>query len=256
MRAVADEPTPRIAPIGVEAPWGWLSAGWRDVWHKPLLSLGYGAAFTFGGLLITAGFWWVGLAALIPVACGAFMLIGPILAVGLYEMSRRYAAAEPFTLRDILFVRSAARLQLWYLGFALMFLILVWMQVAMWLFAIFTAGDYPPLGDFVDFLINTPTGLGLVILGTALGGVIAFTVFAISAISVPMLMVEDVDFWTAIMHSVTAVKRNPRPMLVWAWLIAWLVGFGLASFFVGLILVFPLVGHATWHAYEELSPRS
>jgi uncharacterized membrane protein len=72
---------------------------------------------------------------------------------------------------------------------------------------------------------------------------------------VPMLMDREIDFVTAIVASVDAVKRNPGPMLLWAWLIALLVGFGLATLFVGLIVVFPLVGHATWHAYEELVPR-
>ncbi len=245
-----------VASISKEAPWRWLAAGWRDTWRRPALSLGYGAVATLIGLGIATTCSRLGLSALIPVLAGAFMLLGPLLAVGLYDMSRRYETGEDFTLKDVVFVRRASRMQLLYLGFGLMFLLLVWMRIATLLFALLVADIYPNLNDFVAFALTTPSGLTLLILGTAIGGAIAFAVFAVSAISVPMLMDRDVDFVTAILTSVEAVKRNSWPMLLWAWLIALLVGFGLATLFVGLIVVFPLVGHATWHAYEELVPNS
>ncbi|MFZ1989237.1 MAG: DUF2189 domain-containing protein [Alphaproteobacteria bacterium] len=244
-----------VAQVSLEAPWRWLGQGWRDTWRRPVYSLGYGAALTLIGLALAGACWTLGFSALIPVLAGAFMLIGPILAVGLYEMSRRYEAGEDFKLKDILFVRTASRVQLFYLGFGLMFLILVWMRIATLLFALLVSNGYPDLNDFVTFALSTSNGLALIIIGTLIGGVIAFVVFAVSAISVPMLMDREIDFVTAIMASIDAVKRNPGPMLLWAWLIALLISFGLATLFIGLIFVFPLVGHATWHAYEELAPR-
>jgi uncharacterized membrane protein len=248
-------PSPTIATVSIEAPWRWLGEGWRDTWRRPILSLGYGAVLTLVGLAIAVVCWKLGLSALIPVLAGAFMLLGPMLAVGLYEMSRRYETGENFALRDILFVRTASRVQLFYLGFGLMFLLLAWMRIATLLFALLVSDGYPNLTDFMAFALMTPNGLTLAIIGSLIGGVIAFLVFAVSAISVPMLMDREIDFVTAIVASVDAVKRNLGPMLLWAWLIALLVGFGLTTLFVGLIVVFPLIGHATWHAYEELAPR-
>ena len=245
-----------VASVSLEAPWRWLGQGWRDTWRRPAFSLGYGALLTLAGLVLAGSCWEFGLAALIPVLASGFMLVGPILAVGLYEMSHRYELGEDFSLSDILFVRTASRVQLFYLGFGLMFLILAWIRIATLLFALLVAGTYPDLNDFAVFVLTTSNGLALAIIGTLIGGAIAFFVFAVSVISVPMLMDREIDFATAIMASVDAVKRNPGPMLLWAWLIALLIGFGLATLFAGLIIVFPLVAHATWHAYRELAPRS
>ena len=253
MNATSAGSFPAVSVVSMEAPWRWLAMGWRDTWRRPLISFGYGSAFTLIGLAITAGCWWMGWSAIIPVTAGAFMLAGPILAVGLYEMSRRYAAGQDFRLRDILLVKKASPVQLLYLGFGLMFLLLAWFRIATLLFALFVSDTYPNFADFLPFAISTPNGLALLVVGTIIGGAIAFVVFAVSAISVPMLMVRDVDFVTAIIASVKCVRRSPGPMLLWAWLIALLIGFGLATLFIGLIVVFPLVGHATWHAYEELA---
>ena len=101
-------------------------------------------------------------------------------------------------------------------------------------------------------LLFTPHGLGLLVAGTAVGGVLAATVFAISVISVPLLMTRRVDAVTAIAASLAAVVLNPKPMALWAGLIAGFMALGIATLYVGLIVVFPLIGHATWHAYRDL----
>ena len=106
--------------------------------------------------------------------------------------------------------------------------------------------------EWVSVLLFTYEGLSFLIVGILAGAVLAVVVFAISAISVPLLMVRDIDAVTAIITSVRAVKENPGPMLLWAWLIALLIGFGLVTLFVGLIVTFPLVGHATWHAFRAV----
>jgi len=242
----------RIHAPAMDDPWRWLAAGWRDTWHNPALSLGYGATFVAIGLIFTAGLWLIDLEALVPTLCAGFMLVGPILAIGLYEMSRRYERGERATLGDVLAVRPAAPIQLAYLAFTLMFIYLVWLRLATLNYALFTYGDYTPWFEFVRFALTTPAGLTMLVLGTGIGAVLALIVFALSAFAVPILLRHDVDAFTAMAISARLVMKNPGPMLLWAWLIAVLVAAGIATLFLGLLVVFPLVGHATWHAYRAV----
>jgi uncharacterized membrane protein len=243
---------PALRAPTLDDPWRWLAAGWRDLWRYPAVSLGYGTAFLLIGLLVTAGLWYAGLESVAPALAAGFTLMGPVLAIGLYEMSRRYETGEPIVLIDIVAPRLPAPAQFAFLAFALMFLFLVWLRLATLNYALFTYGDYRPLGEFMEFALTTEQGLAMVLVGTAIGGVIAFVVYAISVISVPMLLRHDVDVLTAMAFSVRTVMQHPGPMLLWAWLIAVLTAVGLATMFIGLIVVFPLIGHATWHAYRTI----
>jgi uncharacterized membrane protein len=248
-----DEVTLRA--VSMEDPWNWLSAGWRDMRRAPLLSLGYGFAFVLIAFAGTAVLWSSGLESLVPVLAGGFGLIGPMLAVGLYEISRRLEAGEPLTLKSVVFVKTAEPLQLAYMGFALLFIYFVWLRTAMLLYAGFAQLSYVPLDHFTYFLFGTWAGLSLLALGTAIGACFAFAVFAATALSVPMLMDKHIDVVSAISLSMRTVEHNLKPMLLWAWLIALLIAFGCATLFVGLIVAFPLLGHATWHAYRSLANR-
>jgi uncharacterized membrane protein len=236
----------------MDDPWNWLVAGWRDMWRKPALSLGYGAAFVVLGLLITVGFWLAGLESIVPALGAGFTLMGPVLALGLYEMSRRYESGEPVYLRDVIAVPLPAPTQIAFLAYTLMFLYLVWMRLATLNYALFTHGDYTPLAEFMRFALTSEAGLTMVAVGTAIGGALALIAFAISAISVPILLRHDVDVLTAMGLSIKTVVSHPGPMLLWAWLIALLTALGIATLFLGLIIVFPLIGHATWHAYRTI----
>ena len=102
------------------------------------------------------------------------------------------------------------------------------------------------------FVLTTYDGMALLIEGSGIGAFLALSAFARSVLSVPILMRRDVDAVTAIVASVKCVLDNPGPMLLWAWLIAWLIAVGVLTLGVGLILAFPLAGHATWHAYRDL----
>jgi uncharacterized membrane protein len=236
----------------MEGPWRWLALGWSDLWRAPAYSLTYGLVFVAAGLLGTVGLWWLGLESIVPAIAAGFALLGPIFAVGLYEISRRHGAGEPLDVGGIVFVRTASVVQLGLLAFLLMFVFLVWVRVATLLYALFTHGSYLPIERFVTFALATPEGLTLLTVGTIVGAVLALAVFAISALSVPMLVHRDVDAITAISASVRAVVNFPGPMLLWAWLVALFIAFGIATLFVGLIVVFPLLGHATWHAYRDI----
>lgn len=236
----------------MDDPWRWLGQGWKDLWRNPLLSFGYGAAFVGIGLLVTAGLWALGLESIAPALAAGFMLLGPVLAIGLYEMSRRYETGEPVSFREVVAPRLPSLPQFAFLAFLLMFLFMTWLRVATLNYALFTHGSYMPLRDFVAFALTTEEGLTMIMVGTAIGSAFAALVYAITVIAVPLLFRHDVDVLTAIWISVQTVIHHPGPMLLWAWLIAVLTAIGFATMFVGLIVVFPLIGHATWHAYRSI----
>ncbi len=246
-------PSGGVNHITTEAPWQWLSQGWKDIWTRPMLSLGYGLVMAVAGWLLFAGLFNFHMAALVLMVAGGFMLLSPLLAVGLYEKSRRLEVGEPLATKDIVFVATKSPVQLGLLGVLLCLAFLAWIRIATLLFALFFGPQpFPPLDAFLPTLMFTWHGLGLLIVGSLFGGAIAFVVFTISAISVPMLMAEDSDAPAAVVTSTRAVLQNLKPMLLWAWLIAILTAVGLVTGFLGLIVTFPLIGHGTWHAYRSL----
>jgi uncharacterized membrane protein len=181
------------------------------------------------------------------------MLIGPAAAIGLYETSRLLENDRQVTLGAV--VRAGLRTPgpLGFFGAILAFAFFVWLQLAFLLLMLFLGGSpVPPASEFVPTLLFTPRGLGLLVTGTVVGAIIAFIVFAISAISVPLLMTRRIDAVTAMAASVASVRLNPKAMMLWAALIAGFMALGIATLFAGLVVMFPLVGHATWHAYRDL----
>lgn len=245
---------PRLAErVPFDAPWEWLGAGWRDLWRIPQVSLVYGAVFAVASVMVLLGLTWAGSQSLVLVLAGGFLLVGPMLAVGLYEASRRLEASEAVSLLDVAVVAVKSPGQLAFMGVALLLVYFVWVEFAILLFMLFFgSGDMPPAEAFVASLLFTGPGLGLLVVGTAIGMVLAATVFAITAVSIPLMMVREIDVVTAVSTSVRAVRTHPRPMILWAALIAGAMALGIATAFIGLIIAFPLVGHATWHAFKDV----
>lgn len=242
-----------IAKVSPDAPWTWLGAGWRDLLRAPILSLSYGAAFVVIGLAITVGLWRVGLESVIPAAIGAFALVGPLMATGLYEISRRLETGEPLKARDVIFVKTKSPAQIGLIAFFLMFAVLVWMRMATLLYALFASESFLPLGDFIPFALTTKAGVAMLAIGGLTGGAIAFAIYVLTVLSAPLLMDRETDAFTAIALSIEAIKKNPGAMLLWAWIIAVVTAVGAAFFLIGLAVAFPLLGHATWRAYRVLT---
>lgn len=245
--------TPKVKTIPFDEPWTWLAAGWSDMWRAPGVSLTYGAVFTLVSVVILIGLWLAGAAFLALPLAGGFLLVGPLIAVGLYETSRRLELGEHVEFADIVKFGMRSPGQLAFMGAFLLIIYFAWSEIALLLFMMFIGPtDLPPVEKIVPTLLFTWSGLGLLIVGTAIGAALALFVFAVSAVSIPLLMRREIDVVTASLTSVEAVVRNPAPMALWAILIVGMIAVAFATLSLGMIIVFPLVGHATWHAYKSL----
>ncbi|WP_421707032.1 DUF2189 domain-containing protein [Algihabitans sp.] len=250
---VFGQPLPKIRKISVDRPWAWLAAGWQDLRAAPAVGLGYGAAFAVVGFLLLGIsyqlelFWQV----VLPLA-GGFLLVAPVLAVGLYETSRRLQAGEPTSMRLALTGWNRNLGQTALIGMAGLVLWIAWMRLAFLIFMLFFAYEPPRPDHFLADVFLSDITIPFLLTGTAVGAVLAVIAFAISAVSVPMLMDRDINVMAAIVTSVEAVRQNFFPMMVWASLIVLFTAAGLLTFYFGLIITLPLIGHATWHAYKDL----
>lgn len=251
--SAAMTPVIDIRTVEMDRPWRWLAAGWRDVTAAPMVSLSYGFLFSVAGYVVIYGLYAIDMFYLVlPMAAG-FTMIGPVAALGLYDVSRRLEAGQPVTLGAALqsFLSHAGTVSA--MGLVLMLFQLAWIRVALLLFALFFGGRLIPRADFIEIVFFAPESLPFVVAGTLVGAVLATAAFTISAISLPMLLDRDVGVPVAVAASFRAVNRNPKAMALWAALIAGFMAFGLATLFVGLVVCLPLIGHASWHAYRDLT---
>lgn len=241
-----------IKTVGLDRPWVWLAGGWQDLRAAARISITYGLVFVIAGFVLALLLYALDLFYFVlPLAAG-FMLVAPILAVGLYEVSRRLGEGKPVTMATPLeaWQRNVGQIAL--MGLVLMLFMLAWIRLATLIFALFFAKTPPQLGAFIETVFFSWASVAFLVIGVGIGAVLAALVFAISAISVPMLLDRDANILTAIGTSVQAVVRNPGPMLVWAVLVVIFTAAGFATLFVGLAVTLPLIGHATWHAYRDL----
>ncbi len=242
-----------IRTVTPDRPWAWLTAGWRDLMANPQIGFFYGGALTLAGWLLALLLLWAQTAwAILPASAGFFM-VAPILATGLYEASRLREEGKPVTFATCLggFTRNGG--QIAFMGVVLLVLHLFWVRVAGLLFALMFGINFAPsLGNLPMAMLGSDMLLPFLIIGTATGAVFAAVAFAISAVSIPMLVDRDVSAIEAIIASCRAVLANPGAMLFWAGLIVVFTALAMVPFFLGLALVVPLIGHATWHAYRDL----
>lgn len=233
----------------------WLAAGWRNFRFHPAASLGYGLLVFLVSAGIIAGLFAVLWDAVLFPALAGFMVVGPVIAVGLYEKSRRIEAGEPVRLRHMVFVKPASGGQILFIGVLLCLLMLLWMRAAVIIYAIFFGvRAFPGLDHVAEMLFTTPIGWAMLVVGSAVGGLFAAFSFGISAFSLPMMLSERVDALTAMGRSMALVWNNLPVMLTWAAIVLGLFLLCLATGLIGLIVVFPVLGHGTWHAYRAMWP--
>jgi uncharacterized membrane protein len=233
----------------------WLEEGWRDFKTYPAPSIAYGVLIFLLSLGIVGGMFFYGHDYILFPALAGFMVVGPILAVGLYEKSRRIAAGEPVSLARMIFVRPKSGAQVLFIGALLCLLMLLWMRAAVIIYALFFGmRPFPGLDHISEMLFTTPTGWAMLIAGCAVGALFGGFAFAISAFSVPMLLDRRVDALTAMGTSLALVWNNLPLMLTWGAIMLGLVALSVGTGFLGLIVAFPVLGHGTWHAYQTIKP--
>jgi uncharacterized membrane protein len=229
----------------------WLAAGWRDLLTKPAPSLIYGFVVFAVSAIIVVGLFAFDLDYILLPAFAGFMVVGPVLAIGLYEKSRRLAAGIPVTLGSMLRPHAVSMGQILLTGVLLCLLMLLWMRAAVILYALFFGLlPFPGLAQIAHVLFTTPTGWALLIVGTAVGALFAAFSFAIAAFSIPMLLEKRIDALTAMGTSMALVWNNLPVMLTWGTIVLALFLLSIATGLLGLIIAFPLLGHGTWHAYR------
>jgi len=253
-RAVQQSPvvaqtSPQVCSVSLFAPLHWIAAGVDDLRYAPFHGLFYGLLFTAAcGLtfFLVSGLPWFTIAFLTGL-----LLIGPYLASGLYLAARQRASGQPVSVRAALTVLAERKTNMAFYGVFLALVMVVWVRLAALLFAIQFTSMSPTIEDYLGILSGDgdPWVLAFFV---GIGLVLAVTVFVTSAVSVPLIIDRDQDPLSAIRTSVDAVVRNWPAMSLWAALIVILTAVGVATLGVGLVVLFPVLGYATWHSYRDL----
>ena len=235
--------------VPVLRPLGWLAAGWRDLVRCPLPGLLHGLLVAAFGALLWWGvhrrFW------LLAGAFSGFLLVAPVLATGLYSVSRALQRRRPAGLHTALAAWRPRDGRLVVFGLLLALAGTGWVMTSASLITAFAGAPVRNPQEFLQVVVLARDGW-LFEAWLALGGALAAPVFASSVVTIPLLLDREVSVLAAVLTSWRAVMDNPVPLALWAALIGLLTLAGLATLMLGLVLVVPLLGHASWHAYRDL----
>lgn len=239
--------------LPADAPMRWLNGGWRDLWTNPLPSLLYGLGVFAASVVFIVYMFETGRDYFLFPALAGFLIVGPLVAAGLYLKSRGLENGERTTLASMLAVRPLAGAQVFFTGMLLAMLMLLWMRAAVLIYALFFGiRPFPGLDHVAGMLFTTPTGWAMLAVGSLVGALFAGFAFAVSVFSIPMLLDRRVDALTAMGVSTAMVWNNLRPMLTWGAIVLGLFLLSVATGLIALVVVFPWLGHATWHAYRDM----
>lgn len=231
-----------------------LGQGWADFRKAPGYGLFFGAIYACGGLLLI---WWTFFRGVTwmayPLVIG-FALIGPFIATGLYEVSRRLQSGQVLGWKGVLLVIvEQHRRELGWMAFVMLFVFWIWMYQARTLVAVFFGSKgFASFDGFLTAVFTTDTGWWFLLTGHAIGAAISLVLFSLTVISCPLLLDRDVDFVTAMLTSIRTVAASPVVMLGWGIFVVVAVLLGTFPGFIGLLFVLPVLGHATWHLYKRL----
>jgi uncharacterized membrane protein len=240
---------PEVNVLQRGAAWRWLKAGWDDLRAAPGASLFYGAVLALMGWVLRHFF---GEAAYALAFATGFLLVGPFLAMGMYDISRRRERGLPVSVGATLTAWRANVPAIGFYAVILALLMAVWIRVSVVVVALFFEGGMPNAATLLPDLAHSENGPFFLLAYVAAGFGFALLVFATSVVSLPMLLDrEKMDTLTAMITSFNALRQNFAAMLLWAVVIVGLIALGFATFYAGLVVVVPLIGHATWHAYRE-----
>lgn len=241
---------PEVRDITPQAPLQWLVRGWSDVWVAPGVSLAHGVCVAvFGALLLALArdqFWWL------AGAFSGFLLVAPLVATGLYVISRdREAGRTGTALRRVWAVWASLDRRLVGFGVLLALAGTGWVLTSA---ALITWLSDHPIEAPIDFLRHVVASRddGLFWAWTLMGGLMAAPVFASTVVTLPLLLDRRVTMWAAVLTSWRAVTANPVSLALWAFILMALTLLGLATAMLGLVLIIPWLGHASWHAYRQL----
>jgi uncharacterized membrane protein len=245
---------PVVRTIGMNDVKAAFSAGVKDFARAPLFGLFFGGFYALGGILAVAFAVKLDMHYMIyPLAIG-FPLVGPFIAVGLYEVSRCLQEGRPLTWGGVLTTvwRQKGR-ELSIMAFVTLFIMWMWMYQVRLLVALFLGfRSFSSFDGFIEIVLNTSDGLRFLAVGHLVGAVLYTILFSVTIVSIPLLLDREVDFVTAIITSVKSVATNPFVMLAWGLFVLIMTGLALAPAFLGLFVVLPVLGHATWHLYQRV----
>jgi len=232
----------------------WLEAGWNDFKSVNVeASLLYGILVFAISWILVAGIFVLRIDYILFPLFGAFMVVGPMLAVGLYEKSRNIENNEPTGIWRMIHAKARSSGQIAFVGLVLFLWILLWLRSAVLLYAMFFGmHEFPGVDGIIKLFFSDPRSLGLLVSGSFFGALFAGFALCISAFSIPMLLAEDTDAFTAMGSSLALTWHNMPVMLTWGAIVVTLFIASVLTGFIGLIVVFPVLGHATWHAYRAV----
>lgn len=246
---VVESPKLKIRHVGPEASARWLENGIADFKRAPMLSLSYGMIYVLLGLALAC------LSLRAPLFTSAaitgFLILGPLITAGFHSISRSIETGETPKAAHWLDALRANFTSLVNFTLVLGMLMAIWAIISSLTIALFV--DNATVGeDMFDTLLNHNQLTPFVLAHFAISGLIALVAFAISVVSIPLIIDKRVDFVTAILTSIQVVRENAVPMISWAAIIAILIALGYIFFFVGLAVTLPIAGFASWRAYREL----